>query len=164
MMDFVDERLAPADDVPRRPPELPEGMIGLGYEHGLEPARAVAVGPEDLELVELLHVECDRALAAVDLPLESVAPAEGEARRLDRAHCTRLELDGRLDRIVDLAAREERVDERRDGRDVADEETREVDHVRTEVAERPRAGRACVEAPGVQRRIVTPVLQVAAAE
>ena len=53
-----------------------------------------------------------------------------------------LELDGRLDRVVDLPAREERVHERGDRGDVADEEAREVDHVRTEVAERPEPAAA----------------------
>ena len=56
------------------------------------------------------------------------------------------------------------MDERRDRRDVADEEAGEVDHVGAEVAERARPGRRGVEAPRVERRIVAPVLQVAAAE
>jgi len=36
--------------------------------------------------------------------------------------------------------------------------------VGAEVAERTRAGRGGVEAPGVERRVVTPVLEVATAE
>ena len=50
-----------------------------------------------------------------------------------------LELDRRLDRVVHLAAGQERLHERRDRRDVADEVAREVDDVRAEVAERARA-------------------------
>ena len=56
------------------------------------------------------------------------------------------------------------MDERRHGRDVTDEEACEVDHVSAEVAERTGAGGRGIEAPRVQRRIVAPVLQVAAAE
>ena len=50
-----------------------------------------------------------------------------------------LELDRRLERVVHAAAREEGVDEPRDRRDLADEEAREVDDVRAEIAERARA-------------------------
>ena len=85
-------------------------------------------------------------------------------RRLDRADRAGLELDRGLDRVVDLATGEEGVDERRDGGDLADEEAGEVDHVGAEVAERARARRGGVEAPRVERRVVAPVLQVAAAE
>ena len=106
----------------------------------------------------------ERALRAVDLPLERVAAAEREPRRLDRPDRAVLELDGGLDRVVDLAGREKRVDERGHGGDVADEEAREVDHVGAEVAERARPGRRGVEAPRVERRVVAPVLEVAAAE
>ena len=101
---------------------------------------------------------------AVDLPLEGVAAAEREPRRLDRPDRALLELDGRLDRVVDLSAREERVNERRHGGDVADEEAREIDHVGAEVAECTRTGCGGVEAPRVERRVVAPVLEVAAAE
>ena len=52
----------------------------------------------------------------------------------------------------------------RHGRDLADEEPREVDHVRAEVAERAGARLVGIEAPRVERRIVAPVLEVAAAE
>ena len=52
-----------------------------------------------------------------------------------------LELHRSLDRVVDLAAGEEGVDEGRDRRDVADEEAGQVDHVRAEIAERTGARR-----------------------
>ena len=73
-------------------------------------------------------------------------------------------VDRGLDRVVDLAAGEERLDERRHRRDLADEGPRQVDDVRAEVAERARARLVGVEAPGVERRVVAPVLEVAAAE
>src|SRR3954451_5591764 len=50
VVQLVHERLAPADDVSRRPPVLPPGMVRLRDEHGLEAACAIAVVPEDLEL------------------------------------------------------------------------------------------------------------------
>src|SRR5205085_11532796 len=56
------------------------------------------------------------------------------------------------------------LDERRHGRDLADEVAGEVDDVGAEVAERARAGLVGMEAPGVERRVVAPVLEVAAAE
>ena len=85
-------------------------------------------------------------------------------RRLDRPHRPALELDRGLERVVDLAARQERLHEAGDRRDLAGEEPRQVDDVRPEVAERPGAGFVGMEAPGVERRIVAPVLEVAPAE
>src|SRR5262245_57885073 len=149
VVELVHERVAPADDVAGRPPELPERMVGLGDQHGGEPARATAV-PEHLELVEPLHVERDRALRAVDLPLEGVATPEGEACRLDRPHRAVLELDRGLDAVVDLAAGQERLHEGRDRGDVAGEVAGEIDHVGAEVAERTAARLVGVEAPGVE--------------
>ena len=158
------ERVAPADDVAGRPPEIPERVVGLGDQHRLEAARTVAVGAEDLQLVQALHVERERRLRAVDLPLERVAPAEREPRRLDRPDRAALELDGGLERVVDAPAGEERVDEAGDGRDLADEVARQVDDMRAEVAERARSRLVRLEAPGVEGRVVAPVLQVAAAK
>ena len=126
--------------------------------------RAVAVGAEHLQLVQALHVEGERSLRPVDLPLEGVAAAEREPRRLDRADGAVLELDRGLDRVVDLPPGQERLHEPGDGRDLAVQEPREVDHVRAEVAERAGAGLVDVEAPRVERRVVAPVLEVAAAE
>src|SRR5258708_34960578 len=114
-------------------------MIGLADEHGLESARAVAVGAEHLELVEALHVKGERPLRAVDLPLQRVAAAEREARRLDRADRTVLELDGGLDRVVDLPAGEECLHEALDRPDLAVEEPLVVDYVRAEISQRGRA-------------------------
>ena len=56
------------------------------------------------------------------------------------------------------------MDEAGDRGDLADEEPRQVDDVRAEVAERARARLVGLEAPGVEARVVAPVLQVAAAE
>ena len=125
-------------------------MVGLGDEHRLEAARAVAVGTEDLQLVQPLDVERERRLRAVDLPLEGVAAAEREPRRLDRADRAALELDCGLEHVVDAPAREEGVDEAGDGRDLADEEARQVDDVRAEVAERAGACLVRLEAPGAR--------------
>jgi hypothetical protein len=58
-------------------------MIGLRHENGLEPARAVSVGTEDLQLVQPLHVERKRAPRAVDLRW-NVPPTEREPRPFDR--------------------------------------------------------------------------------
>src|SRR3954447_18213269 len=164
MVQLVHERLAPADDVAGRPPVLPERVVRLRDEHGLEAARAVAVGAEDLKLVQSLHVERERSLRAVDLPLERVPAAEREPRRLDRADRAALELDRGLDGVVHAPSRQERLDEAGDGRDLACEKAREVDDVSAEVAERARTRLVRLEAPRVEARIVAPVLQVAAAE
>ena len=69
-----------------------------------------------------------------------------------------------LDAVVHLTVGQERLDQCRDRGEVADQVAREVDDVRAEVAERPAACLVGVEAPGVERRVVAPVLQVAAAE
>src|SRR6267378_8604815 len=120
-MELVHEGVPPPDDVSRRPPEVHERMVRLRHEHRPEATRAVLTGEKDLQLVHPLHVEVERAVRAVDLPLKRVAPSEREARRLDRPDRAALELDNRLDRIVDLAAAHERLDEARDGRDLPDE-------------------------------------------
>ena len=139
-------------------------MVGLGDEDGLRAAGAVAVGAEDLQLVHALHVEPERALRAVDLPLERVAAAEREPRRLDRADRAAIELDDRLDRVVDPAAGDERLDQTGKGCDLADEEPGEVDDVRRQVADRAAAGVLGAEAPRVEAGILGPVLEVARPE
>src|SRR5205085_4348619 len=60
--------------------------------------------------------------------------------------------------------RQERLRKAGDAPQLAYEVTSEVDHVRSEVAERTRACLVRIEAPGVERRVVAPVLQVARAE
>ena len=110
-------------------------MVGFGDERGLESARAIAVLAEDLELVEPLHVEGERPFRAVDLPLERVAASVREARCLERADRAIRELDRSLDRVVDLAPREERVREAGDGPYLAVEEARKIDDVRHQVAQ-----------------------------
>src|SRR5205823_10415792 len=99
-------------------------------------ARALVVRPEHLQLVHPLHVEVQGSLRAVDLPLEGVAPAERETSRLDRADGAAVEVDGDLERVVDLPPRNEGANEPRDARDLTGEEAREIDDVRAQVAER----------------------------
>ena len=74
-----------------------------------------------------------------------------------------LELDHRLEGVVDLTAGLERPDRRGHRLELADEVAGEVDHVRAEVAERARAGLLAHEAPGLGVGHA-PLLQVAAAE
>ena len=121
------------------------------------------VPSRDLQLVQPLEVERQRALRAVDLEDEPVLAPGGEAARLDRADRAVLEAHAGLERVVDLAARLERGRHRRDRGRLAAEVAGEVDHVRAEVAERARARGLLLEPPdgGVGR---APVLQVAAAE
>src|SRR5207249_8300978 len=163
-MHFMHEGISPADDVPGRPPEVHEGMVGLRHEHRPETASPVLAVEKDLQLVQALHVEVERAAGAVDLPLKCVAPPEREARRLDRPDRAALELDSRLDRVVDLATAHECLDDARDRTEFADEVARQVDDVRTEIAERAGSRLVRIEAPRVERRVVAPVLQVTAAE
>ena len=65
---LVGEGVIPAEPVAVRPPVGGEGVLGLGDE---DPPEAVAVG--DLELVEALEVEAQRAARAVDLELRRFA-------------------------------------------------------------------------------------------
>src|SRR5919201_2832341 len=164
VMHLVHERVAPADDVSRRPPEVHERMVRLGHENGPEAARAVLAVEKDLQLVHPLHVEVQRAAGAVDLPLKRVTPPEREACRLDRPDRAALELDRRLDRVVDSATAHERRHDAGDGPELADEVAREIDHVRAEVAECTGSRLVRIEAPRVESRVVAPVLQVAPAK
>src|SRR5207244_3438735 len=93
VVQLVNEGVSPADDVARRPPVLRERVIGLRDEHALEAACPVAVGAEDLQLVEALHVEAEGPLGAVALPLERVSPAECEASLPHVPHPAILALD-----------------------------------------------------------------------
>ncbi len=116
-----------------------------------------------LELVQALEVERQRALGAVDLPREVVLPAGAEARSLHRADRAVREPHDRLDRVVDVAAGDERLRDRRHLFDLADQVAREVDHVRAEVAERARPREVLLEAPDVALGRA-PLLQIGAAE
>src|SRR3954463_9121306 len=164
VMHLVHERISPSDDVPGRPPEIHERMVRLGYEHGPEAARAFLAVEKDLQLVHAFHVEVERPARAVDLPLKRISPSERETRRLDRPDRAALELDGRLDRVVDPATAHERLHDAGDRTELADEVARQVDHVRAEISERAGSRLVRIEAPGVERRIVAPVLQVTATE
>src|SRR5229473_7837348 len=81
-------------------------------------------------------------------------PFDGAVRELDR------DPDG----VVDLPPGQERLHEPGDRGDLAAQEPREIDHVRAQVAERTGAGLVDVETPGVEGRVVAPVLEIAAAE
>ena len=114
--------------------------------------------------------------AAVDLEAVVVLPAERHARRLDRADRAVLEPHQRRRRIVHGdAARLLRVVEQRPGlderlqvaghlADLADEEAREVDGVRGDVAEGAGARLLLVEPPDQRDlRVGDPVLEIGAA-
>src|SRR3954463_660501 len=86
VVQLVHERVLPPDDVALRPPVLPERVVGFGDEDGAEALRArpgCRAGEVDLELVEALEIEPQRALGAVDLPGEGVLAPGREPRRLD---------------------------------------------------------------------------------
>ena len=142
---------------------LPERMIRLRDENGLESACTIPVRPEHLQLVETLHVEVEGPLAAVDLPLECVSSAQREAGRLDGAHRAALELGGRLDGVVHLPPWDEGAQEASDRLDLTYEIAGEIDDVRGEVAQGSRAGGPTVEPPDLLGR-VAPVLQIATPE
>src|SRR5919197_3708405 len=166
VVDLVHERVLPADDVAGRPPVRPERMVGLGDQHRAKALRRRARRRSlevDLELVEALEVEGDRALAAVELPAQGVLAPGGEARGLDRPHGAALEGDRGLDRVVDLAAGLERRGERGHRFDLAHEVAGEVDDVRGQVAEGAGAGGGLVEAPHLVGGRA-PVLQIRRAE
>jgi hypothetical protein len=63
-----------------------------------------------------------------------------------------------------LPAGNEGLDEPRDRCDLAVQKACEIDHVRAEIAERAGARLGRVEAPRGERRIVSPVLEIAPAE
>jgi hypothetical protein len=173
VIDLVNEAVAPAEPVSRRPPVLDVRMAGVGDEHAAEALRAPGRSRPrrvDAQLVEPLDVEGDGALRAVDLEREPVAPPVAEARRRDRPGGAALEVDQRLERVVDghRAARALRDDGAHPSGnlgDLADQEPGEIDGVRAEVPERARARLLAVEPPDVRRLGVRePVLQVRAAE
>ena len=109
----------------------------------------------DLELVRPLGVEDDRPLRAVDLPAHLVLAAEREPRRLVGADRAVLELDRRLEGVVDVDGAagpllDERPQDAVDGARLAGEVARLVDHVRAEVAEGAGAGDLLVEPPDLR--------------
>ena len=94
-----------------------------------------------------------------------VAAAEREPRRLDRPDRAVLELDRRLDRVVDLPARAGTSSRSRRPSSISP--IRKRARSTTCVPRSPSAPEPAslgIEAPRVERRIVAPVLQVAAAE
>ena len=160
------EGVLPADHVPLRPPVLPEGVVGLGHEHGAEALRrAPGVDPARWTCSSLRRSRSNASEPLVPLTSkrERVLAPGGEARGLDRPHGAALEARRRLDGVVDLAPRLEGRGVRGHRVDLADEVAGEVDHVRAEVAERARPGGRLVEAPEVGVG-GAPLLQVGAAE
>src|SRR5690606_27805048 len=143
----------PADDVPAGPPVLDPGVVALGDHHIRPAARFLRLAriPEDLELVEPLQVKADAGLLCVDLEHVVVLAPAREAGRLERAERAVLELAGGDEGVVhadlphlvaagDWALGDERLGVSLDALDAADEVVRQVDDVRTEVAERAGAG------------------------
>ena len=105
VQELVHEAVLPADHVAVGPVVLPVRVVGLRDEHRAEALRVVArrrAAEVHLQLVHALLVEDDRALRAVDLPAHLVLAPEREARRLVRADGAVLELDGGLERVVDV--------------------------------------------------------------
>ena len=146
----MDEGVLPADDVAVRPPPLPERMVGLGDEDVRKPFVPSRVTWSSFRRSRSNASEPFEPLIS---QLKRVLAAGGEARRLDRPDRAVLELDDRLERVVDLAARHGTCAvEAETAGDLADEVAREVDHVRAEVAERAGAGRVLVEPPRLRRR------------
>src|SRR5215212_1220706 len=102
MVDFMDERMLPADNVPLRPPILPPGMIRLADENIGETlcfARLTAF-PVDFQFVEAFQVETNAALFGVDLERIEILAARCEACGFQRAERAILELDRGNKRIV----------------------------------------------------------------
>src|SRR3954453_4040358 len=100
VVQLVHEGVLPPDDVALRPPVLPERVVGFGDEDGAEslrPRSGCRAGEVDLELVEALEIEAQRALGAVDLPGEGVLAPGREPGRLYRADRAALEGHHRLD-------------------------------------------------------------------
>ena len=145
-LDLERERVAPAEDVPGRPPVARERMLGSGHES----AGTSAVG--DQQLVEALEVEGDRAARAVHL--ERVLVHAPDARGGTTRACRRRRSSNSTvadEGVVDLMPLDERPHDRRDGDRLADEVAAQVDDVRAQVAQRSGAGLRAVEAPARRR-------------
>src|SRR6185295_1256334 len=176
VVDLVDHRVLPPDDVTVGPPVRHEGVVAFADDDLVEALGLLRLlaDPEDIELVQVLEVELDRALLAADLEAAVVLPARGEARRLEGADRAALELDERDDVVVDVdlahllrvvrhrTLGRERPGEARDGLDLADEEPGEVDQVGRQVAERAGTGLGLVVAPDPGHAVVRhpPLLEV----
>ncbi len=177
-MDLVDEGVLVADDVAGGPPHADIGVVALRHEDLTESTRIpgrLLLGEEDLELVQALHVERKRAFLAVDLDGVVIAAPVGEARSLQRTDRAIFKRHGGGEGVVHrnrtLAAvcRLALVGEGRrggaDGRQLADEEPRQIDDVRAEVANRAGSRLPSVEPPcHAESGVHEPVLQIAGAE
>ena len=83
--DLVGERVLVAEHVARRPPRVHVRVLGLGDKDAAEALRrGPARGVEEVELVQVLEVEQQGSLVAVDLQLERVLPPGGEPGDLER--------------------------------------------------------------------------------
>jgi len=77
VVEFVNKRMLPADDMALRPPIFPIRMVGLADVDSMEAACLFGffVRPIDIHLVHALQVEGDRAVLAVDFQrVEVLAP------------------------------------------------------------------------------------------
>ena len=157
--ELVDEGVAPADDVPGRPPEPHVRVLFLGDEDTAESLRV-----RHVELVQPLDVERGRALGPVDLERVRVDAAAGEARGFERPGDAVLELDRGDEVVVHFPPGHDCANRGRDRRDLADEVPREVDDVRAEITEGAGPCLSGIEPPGALVRIPAPRLEVARAE
>src|ERR1700674_3777185 len=104
------------------------------------------------------------------MELHPILTAQAEPRRLDGADRSTVEVHHGLERVIHVdspagSVLDERLRGPAHGGDLADEVAREVDHMRTQVAQGARAGDLAVHSPDLlECRIGDPFLQVATAE
>ena len=104
MMEFVHEAVFPADDMAMRPPILPVGMMRFGHQHIVETLRGVRLFalPVDVEFVQPLEIELNRAIFGIDLEGIEILASLPESRRLDCAKGAVLKVQQRDETIVDI--------------------------------------------------------------
>ena len=68
VMEFVDEAVFPADDMPMRPPVFPVGMMGFSNKHIMEALGCIWLFtlPEDVQFIQPFEVELDGAVFGID--------------------------------------------------------------------------------------------------
>ena len=186
------EAVLVADDVARRPPGRHVRVVRLGDQ---DPGEALLgagrPGVVELQLVEPLEVEGERAQRAVDLDPQAVLAAGGEAGGLvrgDRAavqpgqeqrgvvdrdrprwarhRCPTADALSPLELGRQRPLRDERLGQRADPGDaLAGDVLGQVDDVRADVAQRARAGHLPLQPPHQRElRVDDPVLQVDGAD
>src|SRR5579859_2788149 len=138
---LVDKRMLPTDDVAIRPPVAHEWMLrGVRHEQGGEALRTGA----NLEFVQALQVEAQRAVAAVDLEVEAVFVTRCNTRGLECSAGAGGELNGGGKRIVDRDPSPgpfscEGTQCGGNGSWFANQKARQVDDMRAKIAKRAAA-------------------------